>query len=85
MIEKTLMDIIHLWCINFSVEYIEERNYWQGVIVHRSAMPSNDLYQQETGTWAEHNDVLVQAVALLKTRASAACCVIETRKESRRE
>ncbi len=78
--DKPLMDIIGLWCVRFSVGYVEERNYWQGVIVHWSTT-HKCLYQQETGTHTEYNDVLLQAVELLKSRVRARCCIIEVHKK----
>jgi len=77
MDDKPLMDIIRMWCVKFSVEYIEVRKYWRGTIVHRDANHINCLYTQETGSHEEYHDVLIQAIALLKSRASATCCVVE--------
>lgn len=82
MTDKPLMDIIRLWCIRFNVEYNEERKHWEGFIIHRAtSVPSRCLYQQETDIHKEYNDVLIQALELVKSRASAACCVIESRKK----
>jgi hypothetical protein len=85
MDDKPIMDIIRMWCVGFSVEYIEERKYWQGVIVHKSTMHRQCLYEQETGTHEEYNDVLIQAVDLLKSRVLASCCIIEGNKESKKK
>lgn len=83
MDDKPLMDIIRMWCVEFDVKYIKERKYWYGVIFHRDINHLTCMWTQETDNHAEHHDVLVQAVAMLKSRVSASCCIIEVAKEAR--